>query len=456
MRSTATLTALFLVTSMMLAGPVLADDDTVTVCQDGSCDRGTIQAGINNADPGDRVVVSDGTYTEQITIDKSIALVGNATIEAPEALEGDEDGRSNLVTVVGGDTEAKIAGFTITGPVDGLDSGIQIKDGAFALVEDNAILAIRDDPISGAQHGVGVTVGPMWTDAGTPGEAVVTDNVIQDFQKSAVTVGLDGSQATITGNDIACSGDDATDTIAQDAIRVWQAASADIVSNTVTDCFQTIDDAARGVGVHLSNGVHDTTIVDNKFEGAQTAILGFNLDAALMNVKIAENTIDAGADGDGGVYLAGTAYGLTIEDNIVTGQDSLGVFVGPDTSYVDAPDSEDVRVTDNLFADNDAPALWVRQSAPNVDAHFNEFDGNELGVLNTDDDAIDAAHNWWGSPAGPTLLEATSDVTGDAIEGPVAFAPFCLDSDCTANEPVHESPAPHAAVPPVAVPPAGP
>lgn len=58
--------------------------------------------------------------------------------------------------------------------------------------------------------------------------------------------------------------------------------------------------------------------------------------------------------------------------------------------------------------------------------------------------------------AGPTLLEATSDVTGDAIEGPVAFAPFCLDSDCTANEQVHDSPAPHAAAPPVAVPPAGP
>jgi len=58
--------------------PVKAEPKTWTVDDDGPADFHTIQEAINAANPGDIIFVYNGTYYEQIIVDKSLTLVGES------------------------------------------------------------------------------------------------------------------------------------------------------------------------------------------------------------------------------------------------------------------------------------------------------------------------------------------------------------------------------------------
>lgn len=451
-----TATILHRVTGNLHVGPGMDIQDAVDAVATGSTKIGLEQVG------GVSVIVHGGTHAEQVTISKDLTLQGKdgATIETPSSMSDDEDGRSHIVLVSGSDVDVEIADLTIRGPgpsnCGSIHSGIAVKDGAHADIHDNRIAEIHDDPLSGCQNGVGVTVGRIWYGSGdSTATARIADNEIVDAQKSAVVVTGDGSEATITGNDIACSGFDANDTIAQDAIQLWQSSSAQITENTITECASSFFGAPRGVGIHISNGVHDTQIADNEILGVQTAIALMNFagfaageDARATNLSIEDNVLDGG---DGGVYLAGSASDVLVQGNDVIGNDVLGVFVGPDT-WIDAPDFQNVRILDNRIEENDV-GLFLRGSAGNVSAHFNLLDDNAVGLNNTDDDPVDATHNWWGASAGPdsdnnAIRQVPGFAGGQPVEGPAVVTPWCLNPLCTANRIVHAT-APHVEHEPV-------
>ncbi len=412
---------------------------------------------LDAADAGDTIHAHGGTYAEQLSLDQSLTLTGEdgATIQAPGSLAGDADGYESIVTITDG-ANAEVSGLTISGPGPGscgsITSGIAVRDGADAEIRDSRIESIRDDPLSGCQNGVGVMVGRVWYDEASDSTATATiENVtIVDFQKSAVTVTGDASDATIEDSTLTCSGSDADDTIAQDAIQIWQAASADIVGNEIADCIAEIGGTPLGTSIHLSNGVTDTRIADNTIRDGEAAIALMNFagfaagePAIAEDLEIVDNTITGNR---GGIYLAGAGDDITVSGNNVTGQSVFGLFLGPDT-WIQPPGIwfTDVNVTGNAFANQSAPAILVRESAEALQVHFNSFSGNDLAILNEDNPTVDATHNWWGSPLGPTLNATATPATGDSIVGPVHFAPFCLEAGCTANGVVHGSPAPHVA-----------
>src|SRR3954452_24474573 len=74
----------------------------------------TINGGVAQAAPGDRVVVCAGTYAEQVKVDKSIELRGidQPKIVPPPVL----DTSGALVEFTGATTKALIQRFTIQGP----------------------------------------------------------------------------------------------------------------------------------------------------------------------------------------------------------------------------------------------------------------------------------------------------------------------------------------------------
>ena len=102
--------------------------------------RPTIQSAVDAARPGDTIVVRSGTFVEQVTVDKSLTIVGagaRATIiQAPAVLAprviGAVPGRANIVEVHGGATVA-MRGLGISGPAVtscfGL-AGISVQDAA--------------------------------------------------------------------------------------------------------------------------------------------------------------------------------------------------------------------------------------------------------------------------------------------------------------------------------------
>lgn len=312
-----------------LAGSV-AHAATLTVCASG-CDYTSIQAAVAAASPGDTITVAAGTYTEQVTVSKSVTLQGagsgSTTIKAPASLTGDASGMKNIITVTGAGVTAEITGFTISGPgpagCGSINVGVMVRDGATLNIHDNTISNIRDEPISGCQNGQGIWVGRAF--AGTTGTATITNNVISGYQKGGIVVDNTGSSATITGNTVTGAG--AVDFIAQNGIQVSRGATATVSGNTVTGhSYTPTGDIATGILLFKAG---DATAVGSNTVNGNEVGLWTSVQATLGTVSltgISGNGRNAVADYDGGFpgdplngYPAWTAPTATFADSGLTG-----------------------------------------------------------------------------------------------------------------------------------------
>jgi uncharacterized protein (TIGR02145 family) len=202
----------------------------------GSPGYATVQEAINASVTGDLIELSAGTYTEMITIDKSIHLKSEAgaIIKAPSTMPVATDPLSNIITVTGSGVSAEISGLAIqgTGPsgCGSIGRGIFVKDGAYANIHNNQISRIRDNPFSGCQNGVAIQVGRnAWNTSGT---ATIASNIISGYQKAGIVVDNTGSSATITDNTITGAG--TTAVIAQNGIQVSRGATATFAGNAIS------------------------------------------------------------------------------------------------------------------------------------------------------------------------------------------------------------------------------
>lgn len=92
----------------------------------------SIQEAINRAQPGDTVTVQKGTYTEALTIDQSISLIGE------EGAVIDGNGTGNVITITGNDIT--IEGLTVQNSgADATDSGIYVQEGQNHIIKDNVL-----------------------------------------------------------------------------------------------------------------------------------------------------------------------------------------------------------------------------------------------------------------------------------------------------------------------------
>lgn len=114
---------LIMLVSLLRSPTVQATDIQVNVGQ-------SIQEAINQARPGDIVTIQKGTYTELLTIDKSIMLKG----EEGAVIDGAGDG--NVITITG--DAVTIEGLTVQNSGSNqTDSGIYIQEGSNHVVKDN-------------------------------------------------------------------------------------------------------------------------------------------------------------------------------------------------------------------------------------------------------------------------------------------------------------------------------
>ena len=281
----------------------------------------TIQEAINAANEGDVIKVLPGTYIEQITINKTLTIIGSGAkstiIEAPplEELKPNVIGLPYIVEVNNG-AEVTIKGFAINGiedtDCDGL-LGISVFGDA-TLKLDSAV--IKDCTFRS------VFVGTLFV-PGQSGHATITNTVITDYQNTGVfvvgpnstlkmsynkvvgsapeVVGIIGIQfaanatGTITNNEVSENICEIPNTCGPDWFTQIQAfgivADSAGEGSVIANNYVTNNDAGISVAVKSECCIVDqNTLKDNRFFGiviedseqiiSNTKIVGGNVGAA--------------------------------------------------------------------------------------------------------------------------------------------------------------------------------
>jgi parallel beta-helix repeat protein len=438
------------------------------------------------AQSGDTIDVAAGTYTEQVTITNNLHLIGAGagatTIQAPGVLTNDPDGAKTLVLFTGPIT-AEFSGFTVQGPVTGLNFGIYVRAGAAVNIHDNVIKDIRDAPLSGAQIGIAIEVGkspdtaPVVSQTGT---ATITSNQIYGYQKTGIAVENAGSSAVITGNTITGAGP--ITTTAQNGIQIRRGATGTVQTNTVTgNAYDGPTYSAEGIGaLHAGNGVviqgnivnhNSANIYCWKSDGVQilnnqvsdSAIVDENASAG---ITVQSSGTPSAYGGSTGNYLTGvTISGNTVQNNLSGGptqSDGIDLYaidgatvsgntiVGSSYDGILIGGSGNITITCNEFSGNGLSVVDLNAAAIDFggqpltqgglnplggfSVHDNSFLGNRNGIWNYDTASVNAEDNWWGCAAGPgntgcDIVSANVDFTPHATSVPACVN--CTDNaDC--------------------------
>ena len=368
----------------------------------------TIQAAVNAAAPagGDTIQIAPATYTEQVTIDKSLTMMGAAPgviIQSPTTLTPDNSGLDALVEINNA-AVVTVSDVTIQGPVPTagitIDAGILVVGGATANVTHSTIAHIRSEPLNNLSGtGYGILVGNL---TGTQvGIATIADDTIFDYQKNGIDV-RDGSSANITGNMIATAGPQTV--IAQNGIVIRGGAAAIITGNTITgNQYIGPGSGPDPIGTTQSAGIliffGSASVTGNTVTGNDIDIASIGTGATISG-NMLENSFE------GVLLLAGTA---TVSSNTIDGN-NIGVALI--ASAGDTANAEGTLFSNNIFNNgNDnlpVPGAGISVLAeagattvPLLTANFNRIVGNSVGVDNTTMTPADATLNWWGSNTGP-------------------------------------------------------
>ena len=225
----------------------------------------TIQIAINHVPAGSTIHVCPGTYPEQLTITKSLIIVGdsangNAAATASGAYDPvitapaagltanatdlfDNSGIAAQIFVQTPPGAAQPTSVTITNiAVDGSNNqitgcgpdlvGIYYQNASGTLSHVVARNQQLTQDLFGCQSGLGIFVESGY---GSGGQAVVNINTssVHGYQKNGITVDGSGTSATLTGNYVVGVGP--TPLIAQNGIQVSDGATGKISNNSVTD-----------------------------------------------------------------------------------------------------------------------------------------------------------------------------------------------------------------------------
>lgn len=405
--------------ALLMAGssvPAAAATLCVNPAGKGGC-FSSIGAAVTAANPGDVINVAHGTYKEDVSIGKSLSLIGGddhdgPIIDATGQLNGITINKASDVVVSGFIVEnAETAGIWITnssfitisrntvqyndkGVVPGTPDtcpslqgtpfasgeNLDCGEGVFLSAVDHSILA--NNTITRNAGGILMT-----DDTGPSHDNLITGNsVVRNTELDCgITIpshsGAGVFHNTVSGNDSSYNGGPGVGIFAPGPGS--KAFANVIVNNTLRG------NGMPGVSMHN----HAAPGVGNVPPGAPQPDFNDNI---ILGNDISDNAKDTGDAATGGptginIYSVGTMTGTIISQNVIR-HESFDIVIK-------------------------IPAAAV----PAVQIHLNNItDNTDVGLMNAGAAQVDATENWWGCPGGPGSKGCAS-ITGT---GSVLFTPW--------------------------------
>jgi Abnormal spindle-like microcephaly-assoc'd, ASPM-SPD-2-Hydin len=288
----------------------------------------TIQAGIDVARNGDTVLVSPGTYVENIDFKGKAITVKSSNGAKVTTIDGGSLGP--VVTFASQETNGSVLnGFTLTNGVGSNGSpaggGVRISLSSPTVINN----IIRYNTYSG---GYGGGIGVYW------GSPAIRNNVIAhntaDIGGGVSILGI--STAIVTGNTI----DSNSAPGIGGGLVLNNAGSVLVQNNKITNNEATVGGSGVGGGVWIVNE-SDEVFVQNIIVGNDAAAQGGGIYISVpwssVGVLFLNNTIAANTSADGsGIFAGGFDFNDRFIDNIIVGNPG-GIAFACDTVYGETP-----------------------------------------------------------------------------------------------------------------------
>lgn len=436
----------------------------------------TIEAAVEDAQPGDTIHVFPGTYAESVDLSEmsapgDISLVSvdaggtptasTVAIESPAgaAIETSAGAFPGAVT---------IDGFTVSSPDD---NGIFVDAGGPVTIRNVTASDNGEDGvlIRGNNHPVNVSDSQLNGNAGDGLNVFSSSALVTVTNVTANENDEDGMELNV-GGDVEVSGSTASGNLGigfgGNGIHVPTSGSV-TVTDTTTDSNLNDGvgtDVASETGVSGLEGASEVTIVDSSSSGNGDD--GYELDASGTVTVTNSTTFENGDDGfdstgddvvisgarganngDRGFEIA--AFGdISIVDSTAGDNDDRGFHLEVDgtlsfertTSSGNGNDGlnfnaltndvDNATVRDSLFQDNEGEALDYPTTfgvLAERDASGNIICGNEGGFDVDGPASVNVEGNWWGAASGPTHPSnpgGSGDEVFDAGNGSQGTADF--------------------------------
>lgn len=343
-------------------------DNTATADTAINANYATISAAIAAASTGQKIFVCLGTYTEQLSINKALTLIGASSTNT--IIQGTG---SDIVTISSGNVT--IQGFQITTSLNNINlSGIKLAQlGAVSnvTITDNWIRNLNTT----ATYAIGISLQSQNSNVS------VLNNQIENITSNGLAYGILLSEAGGMGNN-----------------------NVLIKGNQVS----AIQGALAGIGISVNDDFHNVTVEGNTVSnltspGAGKRVVGIASGGTAgtpSNVTILNNTVSnitwtgTNIQDAVGIGIGDTAQGVTIQNNTVS---NCGVGIGLATSGINIVINNGNDILNNQVGIGIATAPQAGWAA-----NYNNIVGNALfGAQNTTATSFNAENNWWGCTAGP-------------------------------------------------------
>lgn len=407
-------------------GPIANDDSVIQQISTTDfivADGMRIQAAVDTALGGENVNVLDGTYTEQVVINKHLNLVGFDTPEiiAPTSMQrfSPAETSSNWypVVIAFGGTETtgnisgtdvvdvNITGFDINGndrnPGSNRSTGILLRN-VDGEVSGNTV---RDMLVSNRET-FGIIV---YGDS----EVMISGNHISGYARGGIGINGDNDAApdpnvNVVGNIVDGPADDyPTLTWAPNGIQVGYGASGTVDNNDVSGNGWP-GTAWSGTGILIVD-TFNVDVVNNNVHGNEQAIGAVDFPAAVYgsswsgiggNITIESNTVN---NNEWGISIANEFENISVMYNTISDIDYDGIDV---YTYADTvPSPTNINIEFNSLENIGADGVWV---------------GDDVT------ETVNAKKNWWGAASGPA---GDGPGTGATVVGNAEFCPWLATSD---------------------------